>query len=129
MTVTFAALADHASKTDTGKLNILGMFTQLESKETPYFLSHAALVVQVTVSPEEAGRIYAARMVVINPNGEDIYPADFSMSLPSAIGPSGAVDLILEFGGLSFNLPGKYEVVLFLDGSKVVATPFEVVQG
>ena len=55
MDVTLAVLADYANVSQDGKLNIMGIFQEVNPSEIPFVLPQMYLVLSLTAGPAEVG--------------------------------------------------------------------------
>ncbi len=127
MKVVFAYLADHASKTDTGKLNILGMFSQINGTSLPVVLQHAVLVVKAAREPGDLAGEYTTRLVMIGPGGSELYPAEFPIEIDPCVADAAEIDFIIEMGGIKFEEFGSYTFQIMIAHDLLASVPFRVI--
>ena len=124
MDVRFAMLADFVSRTDNGKLNILGVFDALQVGALPAVHPRATLVVRLKADHEDAG-VHAMSFGWVGPNGEEIWsssgevevgnppPGAFEVDIPVI----AAIDLPIQQAGthtMRVELDGELRSELFL---------------
>lgn len=110
MKVKFALLCDFASKTDTGKLNLMGVFDEISAPALPYHHPQMFLVVQYEATPGEAGSHRELGTILLGADSEQIFSASQEVVIPepSAADRNLTMAQLVCLNGLSFEWPGDY---------------------
>ena len=78
MDIPLAVLADSANVSQEGKLNIFGIFDQLNIASFPVRHPHMTLVFQLTASPAEGGRSHQVVVHCMDEDGGKLFEATTS---------------------------------------------------
>src|SRR5438445_646412 len=109
MDLTLLLVADYASATVDGKLNIIGVFQQILAVNFPATHAEMYLVMQLGADASEAGKEFTLDIRVIDEDGE--YLARFSLDStvpPIEKGRRIIVNNIVKLIGVKFPKPGFY---------------------
>ena len=129
MKVTLARLADFASITLDGKLNILGIFGMIAGRQFPLVHKVAYLALELELSASEVGRSIGLGFVVIGPDGEEVGKAEGKLESKGKIGSlTRKIPFIVQFSQLKFPKPGDYAVCILIQGEERHRVPLEVRQ-
>jgi len=126
--VTLALLADFASISQGGKINILGIFDSLYAEILPVVIPHMYLVLRFEGEGGEANKQYNAELQLINEDGAAV------ISLPGVImlhhPPSGKYisryDHIFPLFNLQLEQFGNYEFKIFINNEIRGSVPFSI---
>lgn len=126
MEVDLAVIADAANVSQEGKLNILGVFDTIWTREFPF--RHAAMVFVVRMRADftEQG---AHRMEVrlMDADGGQLFKAEGPMQVPGGVpGRPLKPHVIMGLGGISFQKPGDYSFEVIVDGHHMKSVPLYV---
>jgi hypothetical protein len=130
MELKFALLADHASETRDGKLNILGNFDAIWGQSAPATHPKCYLVARFEASIA-AGTEHQFKVSLHNGNG-DIVGLE-SPELPLKFVPSGpgrplVANLILDLTGLQLPEFDDYEFLIRINGHVMAQVPLAFLQ-
>lgn len=121
MQIRIAALADYTNITDNGKLNILGIFSQIHASDVPAVHPLMQFVVQFAFEPHETGN-KTIRIALQDADGHELLSMEGRLDIPR---PESAdpvvVNQILVLQNVVFPQFGNYEFVIELDGEPVPA--------
>lgn len=121
MQIRIAALADYTNITDNGKLNILGIFSQIHASSVPAVHPQMQFVVQFAFDPIETGE-KQVRIGLQDEDGNELLAMQGNLNIakPSAADPV-VVNQILVLQNVTFPHFGSYEFVIEVDGEPVPA--------
>lgn len=126
MQLQYAILADAAQILPDGKFVIMGGGIEyINAPSFPTMNPSLALVVRITVDPQEVGREHQFRLELLKPDGESIPPLEgSSVFTPQAPITSGVVIplshmFVINLPGVVFPEPGKYMFRMFVDDHEV----------
>ena len=81
MQVPLAVLADSANVSQEGKLNIMGIFTQINAQSLPLKYPHMALVFTLEAQLPEAGRKHQAVIHCMDEDGKKLFEAQATIDV------------------------------------------------
>jgi hypothetical protein len=122
--------ADYASVEPlTGKLNVLGAFSQIRGNNFP--LKHGRMFIAVRVRAELTDH-HDQRTLAIGMTDDDQHKL-FHISGPiqfphTGTGLPGELNAVIELNELIFPHPGFYNFVVSIDGEELGSTPVKLVQ-
>jgi hypothetical protein len=125
--VTLAALCDYSNITQEGKLNILGVFGEINPPMLPFALPQMFLVVSFSASPAEP-RQKELRYVLAGADGHPIFDANQNVTLPSPARAGQRINLnsIIGLQGVHFEQPGDYAFSIQVGGEEKASVPLHV---
>ena len=128
MNIEIFALCDAATES-SGKLNVLGAFDTLASREAPVTIAHCAVALRVRFKRIESGE-HKVRIGLIDADGRAIIPPfQTSMNIRLQESQDSAVaNLILNLQQVKLGGFGRYAVDLAVDGREAGSLPFYVRQ-
>lgn len=133
MQLQFAVLADTAQIMSDGKFIIVGGgIDYINAPSFPAMNPSLALVVRLTVSPQDVGHEHQFRVELLLPDGTNILPTQGSTAFtPQASGSSGIVTpqsymFVVNLPGIVFPREGRYLFRLFIDNRKVSDVPLHL---
>ena len=117
MDLDFAVIADYASNTNDGKLNIGGIFDTVWAGEFPAVQPFMAVVLRIQAHPGEEGG-HQVRVRLVDPDGHEIVESLEAPIMFAELDPidGGTAQLILQLAGVTVPAEGRYGVDVFLDG-------------
>ncbi len=130
MQAEIAVLADAANVSREGKLNICGVFQNIFGQSVPIGWPVMTLVLQLRLTPEEAGRPHGLAIRLNGPDGQAVqqFP-DAQFQAPAEPGARKVtVPLTINFAGLVFPAFGLYGFELRVDGQPLSTVELEVGQ-
>ncbi len=118
MEVTLALLADAANQTDTKKLNVLGVFGNINAPVLPYRHPSMTLVLKFSVDPVEADTDKAIQVVLVDPDGREINRVEIQAHLPASENRGQPMELLANLGmnGVQFDRGGPHAFVILVNG-------------
>ncbi len=128
MRVTLAALADYANVTMEGKLNIMGIFQEINPPVLPFQLPQMFLVVSFSAAPSEAPAQKHLQVKLLAEDGAAVISAQQTLPVQTPNRPGARVitNAVLGFGGLQFTAPGDYAFSILIDGDEKESVPLRV---
>jgi hypothetical protein len=110
-----------------GRLNILGVFDTIFASSLPAVHPQCSVALRMRFTKVEEGKHNLALHIVDNDGNMVIPPlnGEFGIQL-AGTDRSGAINLVLNLQGLSFNAYGEYAVNLAIDGRELGSLRFWV---
>ena len=121
MEVTLAVLADFASTSREGKLNIMGIFDQINPTTFPAGLPLMHLVISYEASPAEYDTTKQTKVALLDADGNQIFAAEQAIKVnrPAIPGARATMNQIYALAGVRFEKAGDYQFsVLVNDDQK-----------
>ena len=112
-----------------GKLNILGAFDAIYTKEMPMKYPACAIAVRIRFEKIEEGE-HKIKICMIDADGNPAGPnfqGGLKVKLPEGV-ESNSTNFILNVHGLELKAFGKYRIDLAIDGQLQASLPFAVRQ-
>ena len=116
-----------AATDQLGKLNVLGAFDNIFSKELPVRHRACSIAARIRFSKIEAGD-HAVRIFIIDADGNSIGPK-LEGNISVRIGENAStavVNLILNIQNLEFKQYGQYQIDLAIDGDVTASLPLHI---
>lgn len=128
MDVTLAVLADYANISKEGKLNILGVFTEVNPPLLPWNLPQMYIVVSMEAGTSEAGTEMPFRILLWDGDGKEILNLEQKVPIPapSRPGARATINNIIGLAGVPFNKPGEYAFYIHVAGEEKRRIAFRV---
>jgi hypothetical protein len=128
MEVTVAVLADYANVSRDGKLNIMGIFQEVNPPTLPYALPQMYLVLSFSAGPAEFGTTRNIRIVLLHSDGQEILGLEAQMQVPSANRPGSRayINEALGLAGVTFERPGDYGFSILVGDDEKATVPLHV---
>lgn len=132
MNITFAVLADYASISRDGKLNIMGMFEQIGASSVPVRHPEMRLVLRMEVESAEFGRDHRIEIRCMDEDGEDLLRLEAGITIEKKMDTHASVhthtaDHILDIRGLTFKKFGGYTFSIFANNDLKKTVRFTLV--
>jgi hypothetical protein len=124
-----AFLLCDAATEQQGKLNVLGAFDTIFSKQMPATHPACAVALKIRFEKVEEGE-HKVRLQIIDIDGKPISPnleGKINVRVPANV-DSSAVNLILNIQRQKFEKFGKFNIYLAIDGVKEASLPLWVIQ-
>ncbi len=119
MKTNFILICDQAFLTaGSNNLNLIGIFTQINSQQFPVRYPHFALVVNFDATSMGA---HTLNTKIIDPNGVQLAQASAPIDIKSS-----PFQIITNFENLTFNTPGTYEIKIALDSTDIGSQKLEL---
>lgn len=131
MKINAVLVADYAKiDPSDGKLDILGVFRQIDADGFPFTLRRICLVVIVQRDPSDTDHSHRFEACMEDVNGEAVAILEADYELPPGTGTlPGQYGVIFEVSDPTFNVPGGYQFRVRLnDGEITESVVIEVVQ-
>lgn len=127
MQIRIAALADYTNITGNGKLNIMGIFSQIHAVAVPAKHPMMQFVVQFAFEPAETGE-KNIRILLQDADGKVVVSLEGVLQIPPASGSDPViVNQLLELHDVLFPVFGSYEFVIEIDGETMpIKVPLDV---
>jgi hypothetical protein len=128
--LSFLLVADHANVSADGKLNILGVFSNITAVQFPTVHPSLSLVIQFTARPAEYGRQFTLQVKLIDEDGQS-GPVNISGNavVPQAgNGQDAVLPFVFNLQQVTFPKPGTYEFSILVDNDVKGAVPIHLMQ-
>ncbi|MBE0608580.1 MAG: hypothetical protein IH609_04320 [Dehalococcoidia bacterium] len=128
MEVSLALLADAANTTATQKLNVLGVFGNINPPGLPYRHPSMTLVLKFDADPVEVGTEKSIHIVLVDPDGREINRLEMTTTIPEPREPGQPIEMALQVGlnGLRFERSGPHAFVVIVNGETKRRVPLTV---
>lgn len=129
MKVELFSLCDAATNYQ-GKLNILGTFDSVWTKEMPVVYPRCAVALRLRFLKIEEG-IHKIKLGIVNADGKAVSPpfeTDADIQFTNTQFNSIASNMILNYQGLKFQDYGEYAIDLSIDNRHEASLPLYIVQ-
>jgi hypothetical protein len=128
MEVTVAVLADYANVSQDGKLNIMGIFQEINPPVLPFALPQMYLVLSFSAGPAEFGTTRNIRIPLMQSDGQEIFSLQAQMQIPRANRPGSRVYMNEAIGlaGVTFHQPGDYAFSILVGDDEKATVPLHV---
>jgi len=129
MEVALFVAADFANQTESGKLNILGVFTAIYAKKFPVRHRRLFLIIKLIAGLGENETEHDLRILFVDADGHELQdmPGKLMIEHPKG-GKQATAEIILEVGALLLPKPGTYEFRLILNKDIKGILPIEAIQ-
>jgi hypothetical protein len=127
--VTVAVLADYANVSKDGKLNIMGIFQEINAPELPFQLPQMYLVLSFTAGPAEFGSVRNLRVVLLQSDGQEVFGLGAQMQVPTNAARPGRRAYINEtigLAGVPFQRAGDYAFSILVGDDEKATVPLYV---
>ncbi len=127
MDIEVFTLCDAATES-AGKLNILGSFDRIITRQLPTIHPHCAIALRIRFDRIEEGE-HRVKINLVNDDGKAVFPGldgNISIKMPPD-GHSVCANMILNLNGLKFEKTGHYAIDLAIDGRHEKSLPVYIV--
>lgn len=128
MEIKLAVLADAANVSQEGKLNVMGIFTNIYAHKFPAVHPSMVLVLDIEAHPSEAGIEHSFLVKVVNEDYKEIAKIDGSIKFDTPkdqkLPPHASFPIPLK--GMRFEKPGVYSFDILIDGRYERSVPLHV---
>jgi hypothetical protein len=125
-----AVAADYANVSSEGKLNIMGIFQELNPPALPFQLPQMYLVVSWEAGPAEFGSRKDCRVIIMGPDEAegDQLSLDYQLVVPEPKRPGARAIFhqILGIGGLPIQKSGPHAIYVLVGGETKGTVPLYV---
>ena len=110
MEATLGVLADFASITREGKLNIMGIFGEINPPILPFQLPQAFLVVILEAGAAEYNTDKNLKVVLLNSDGKTLLTIgqNVKVTVPKRAGSRVTINAVIGMAGIKFDNAGDY---------------------
>lgn len=129
MQTKLALLAEYASITTDGKLNILGIFDSINSQTFPAGIPIFFVVVSFDAGAAEFGTQKHIEVLLFDQDGaKELLRLEQTATVPSAprAGLRSKLNLVNGIAGLGFTKAGSYQFSVLIDGREETTIPLFV---
>jgi hypothetical protein len=126
--VTVAVLADYANVSQDGKLNIMGIFQEINAPDLPFALPQMYLVLSFSAGPAEFGSLRNIRIPLLHSDGREILAMEAQMQVPWANRPGSRayINEAIGLAGVTFEQPGDYAFSVLIGDDEKATVPLHV---
>lgn len=116
MKLSLLLVADYANITDNGKLNVMGIFQEINSYSFPARHSSMHLVIKLVAELGEFGETRDLKIQLSDGDGAKILEITGPIQIPDYnAGKKPEVNAIIELKDVIFPKPGPYQFVVLVD--------------
>jgi len=126
MEVPLLVLADYANVSIEGKLNILGIFSNVNASALPFTLAQMQIVFMLRYAPIERGQTKEVDVRLEGPDGELLIGFKTTLPLPADAPLSGDVPQVISLNGLTFTRYGDHALHVLVNGEPKARVGFTV---
>jgi Family of unknown function (DUF6941) len=118
MDVNLAVLADYANVSQDGKLNIMGIFQEVNPPFLPFPLPQMYLIVSFVAGPAEFDSVKDVRIALLDNDGSEMLALGGQVQVPRPPMPGrrAFINQVIGLNGVSFEHPGGYEFSILIGG-------------
>jgi hypothetical protein len=127
--VTLALLADYANVSREGKLNILGIFDNINAQNVPAIHPQMQLVLTMEADRGDADKEHKIEIELIDADGTKLFSIGGDLRFTSP--PPGEhikVNHIIQLNNLQFNRFGNYEFKILMNNEVRHSVPLSVAE-
>lgn len=108
--VNLAVLADYANVSQDGKLNIMGIFQEVNAPSLPFQLPQMYLVMSFSAGPAEFDSVRNVRIALLRGDGQEVLTLGAQMTVPRANRPGSRayINEAIGLAGIGFQEAGDY---------------------
>jgi hypothetical protein len=128
MDVTVAVLADYANVSQDGKLNIMGIFQEVNPPFLPFPLPQMYLVLSFSAGPAEFDTNRNIRVALSHSDGQEILTLEAQMRVPRPNRPGSRayINEAIGLAGVMFERPGDYGFSILVGDDEKATVPLHV---
>ena len=128
MNVELATLADYESVSKEGKINIMGVFQEINPPILPFALPQMYLVLVYNASSAEIGLTRETQIILMNADGNQLFTAKQSLVVPQPkrAGSKIIMNQIIGLAGYKFEEPGDYQFSVLVGDDEKCSIPLLV---
>ncbi len=118
MDVNLAVLADYANVSQDSKLNIMGIFQEVNPPVLAFALPQMYLVVSFVAGPAEFGSVKNIRIVLLDNDGNEMLALEAQAQVPRPPRPGrrAFINQVIGLNGITFQRPGDYAFSILVGG-------------
>jgi hypothetical protein len=128
MDLTLALLADYANISAEGKLNVLGIFDQINVPSLPVIHLEMRLILRFEAGPAERGSMKTVEIKLLEADGQVLFHAGGELALP--VDPprlTSRFNQIITLQHIQFTKAGSYGIHILVNGETKGVATFDVV--
>lgn len=116
--VTLAVVADYANVSQDGKLNIMGIFQEINPPFLPFPMPQMFLVVSFEAGPAEFDFIKTIRVALLDIDGNEMLALEGQVQVPRPERPGSRVFInqVIGLNGVTFERAGGHEFSILIGG-------------
>jgi hypothetical protein len=116
--VTVAVLADYANVSQDGKLNIMGIFQEINATAFPFPLPRMFLVLTFEAGPAEFGSQKQLRIALLDEDGAEkiTMSGELQVPRPPRPGRQAYINEAIGLAGVPFEKAGDYQFAILVGG-------------
>lgn len=128
MDVTVAVLADYANVSQDGKLNIMGIFQEINPPVLPFALPQMYLVLSFSAGPAEFDTVRNIRIPLLHSDGQELLAMEAQMTIPrpKRLGSRAYINQTIGLAGVTFERPGDYAFSILVGDDEKATAPLHV---
>lgn len=128
MDVKLAVLADYANVSQDGKLNIMGIFQEINAPSLPFPLPQMYLVLTFEAGPAEFGSEKQLRVVLVDSDGNERMSLEGQVKVPRPLrrGAPAYINEAIGLAGVPFDRAGDYHFAALVGGETKETVPLHV---
>ncbi len=128
MDATLGVLADYANISQEGKLNIMGIFQEINPPVLPFTLPMMFLVLNFEASAAEFDTDKAIKVALLNADGKQLIGLEQTLRVPQSKRPGSRayMSAVLGFAGAKFEQAGDYAFSILVGGEEKRNIPLHV---
>ncbi len=128
MDVTVAVLADYANVSQDGKLNVMGIFQEINAPSLPFPLPQMYLVLTFEAGPAEFGSEKELRIVLVDSDGNEKISLEGQVQVPRPPrrGSPAYINEAIGLAGVPFEKAGDYHFAILVGGETKETVPLHV---
>ena len=108
--------ADYANLTGDGKLNVMGVFQEINATHFPARHPAMHVVIKLGADLGEYGQVRDLSLRLVDPDGNEIVNITGPVQIPEGRGGrKPEVNAILQLRDIVFQKPGPYQLVVLVD--------------
>lgn len=129
MEIDLAVVADAANVSQEGKLNILGVFDTIWTRQFPFRHGSMVFVVRVAAGFTDEGT-HRMEVRLIDADGQQLFRAEGPLNVTgSQPGRTVKPHVIMGLSGINFQKPGDYSFEIVVDGEHMRSVALHIAQG
>lgn len=120
MDISLGVLSDYASVSQEGKLNIMGVFGEINPPMLPFALPIMYLVLTFEASPAEVDSDKTLKVALLDADGHQIFAMEQPMKVPQPKRPGSVVlmNAVMALAGIRFEKAGDYAFSILIGGDE-----------
>jgi hypothetical protein len=119
--------ADYANIAEGGKLNVMGIFRNINATKFPARHNSMHLVVKLAADLGEYGQSRILTVKLLEPDGKEVMMVSGPFKIPAGGGGQRPeVNVVLEIKDVIFPHPGRYEFCVFVDKDQKGSLPLDI---